>query len=232
MGVEGTKTKRTSRSQQVFHVCSVNQGMLGFGGRSCRDNEKVTVINLGEKNSKKEIFKLVCWLSKFKLCDVFRGIVIFLFPHIMRPTSVLHVSNKPCILFLACKQLSRALWWRGGRRKESLQLCLWNLNSTSNSPVTPRRLRCQISANQREGETSANVNKHWKTRAKGHDVITDIVSANQHFASFFDADIQIPETPLQALLPFLAPPPERPRELARMLILCVPLQPSQKLLAR
>ena len=104
MGVEGTKTKRTSRSQQVFHMCSVNQGMLGFGGRSCRDNEKVSVINLGEKNSKKEIFKLVCWLSKFKLCDVFRGIVLFLFPHIMRPTSVLHVSNKACILFLACKQ--------------------------------------------------------------------------------------------------------------------------------
>jgi len=52
-----------------------------------------------------------------------------------------------------------------GREKEgehattSLEL-LWNFNSTSNSPVAPRRLGCQISANQRQGETSANVNKH------------------------------------------------------------------------
>ena len=34
-------------------------------------------------------------------------------------------------------------------------------------PVAPCRLSCQIPANQRETETSANVNKHWKTRAKG-----------------------------------------------------------------
>ena len=37
---------------------------------------------------------------------------------------------------------------------------LWNLNFASNSPVAPRRLSCQISANQREAETSANVDKH------------------------------------------------------------------------
>ena len=33
--------------------------------------------------------------------------------------------------------------------------------------MAPCRLSCQISANQRETDTSANVNKHWKTRAKG-----------------------------------------------------------------
>ena len=65
--------------------------------------------------------------------------------------------------YLACKQ---ALWGAlaKGQEKEgdltALQLCLWDLNSTSNSPVAPRRLSCQISANQREGETNANVNKH------------------------------------------------------------------------
>ena len=56
-----------------------------------------------------------------------------------------------------------ALWRRGGKRKESLQLRLWNLNCASNSPVAPPRLSCQISANQvnqREAETSANINKH------------------------------------------------------------------------
>ena len=45
---------------------------------------------------------------------------------------------------------------------ESLQPRLWNLKSTSNFPVAPRRLSCQISANQRDAETNANVNKHWK----------------------------------------------------------------------
>ena len=66
------------------------------------------------------------------------------------------------------------------------------------------------SGNERE------CNKHWKTSAKGNDVISNVISANQHFASKkFDADIQIPQTQLQALLPFLAPPPERPGELTR-----------------
>ena len=28
-------------------------------------------------------------------------------------------------------------------------------------------------------------NKHWKTHAKGNDIITYVISANQHFASTF-----------------------------------------------
>ena len=40
-----------------------------------------------------------------------------------------------------------------------------------------RRLSCQISANQRGVETSANVNQHWKTR--GYNLITKVISANQ-----------------------------------------------------
>ena len=52
-------------------------------------------------------------------------------------------------------KLSGALWRRGG--KEGV---LAKLNSASNSPVAPRQLSCQISANQREARTSANVNKH------------------------------------------------------------------------
>ena len=43
---------------------------------------------------------------------------------------------------------------------------LWNLNSTSNSPEAPRRLSCQISANQRDTETSANVKNHEKNVPK------------------------------------------------------------------
>ena len=47
--------------------------------------------------------------------------------------------------------------------------------------LAPRRLSCQISTNQREAETSANVNKHWKTRAKGNDVITNVISSIRRF---------------------------------------------------
>jgi len=62
---------------------------------------------------------------------------------------------------VACDQ---ALWGAlaAGREKEGelATTALWSLNSTPNSPVAPRQLSCQISANQGEAETSANVNKH------------------------------------------------------------------------
>ena len=68
-------------------------------------------------------------------------------------------------------------------RTDTLKRVLYNnLRACNHVPVTPRRLSCQISANQREAETSGNVNKHWKTRAKGNVVITSVISANQHFA--------------------------------------------------
>ena len=96
----------------------------------------------------------------------------------------------PSSRFIApANKLSGVLWRRGGKRKESLQLRLWNLNSTSNCPVAPRGLNSQIFANQREAETSANVNKHCKTRCKGNDVITNVTFASQHFASTFSMQI-------------------------------------------
>ena len=80
-------------------------------------------------------------------------------------------------------------------------------NSTSNSPVVLRRLSCQISDNQHEVET---------TRSKGNDVITNVTSANQHFALTFSMQIfkfQRRSCKLSFLLP------ERPGELARRLLL-------------
>ena len=59
----------------------------------------------------------------------------------------------------------------------------------SNSPVAPSRLSAQISAHQRDSETSVNVNQQWKTRAKGNDAITNDVSSNQHFALTFSMQI-------------------------------------------
>ena len=82
--------------------------------------------------------------------------------------------------------------------------------------MAPCRLSCQISANQREAETSANENKHWKTRAKDNDVITNLIPVQSAFRiRFFDADIQIPERKLQALS--LVFPPRRQNETENLL---------------
>ena len=109
----------------------------------------------------------------------------------------------------------------GRKRKESLQLqCtpLWNLNSTSSSLVALCWLSCQIPANQREAETSVNVNKHWKTRTKGNDVITNIISANQHFASTYMLKFQRHSWKLFFLALPPPPLPERPGKLACRLL--------------
>ena len=46
-----------------------------------------------------------------------------------------------------------------------------------------------------QSENERECKHRLKTCAKSNDVITSVISANQHFAStFFDADIQIPET--------------------------------------
>ena len=74
---------------------------------------------------------------------------------------------------------------KGRRSILQLHVCLWNLNSTSSSPVAPCRLSCQISANQREVETSTNVNKYWKTHTKDNDLVTNVIFANQQFSSTF-----------------------------------------------
>ena len=60
--------------------------------------------------------------------------------------------------------------------------------------MAPSWLSYQISTNHCEVETSKNVSKHWKTRAKGNDVITNVTSRQSALRiNFFPADIQIPE---------------------------------------
>ena len=76
-----------------------------------------------------------------------------------------------------------------GRREKERELATTSLEFEFQFPWAPRRLSCQIAANQGEAETSANVNKHWKTRAKGNDVITYVISANRYFTSTFSMQI-------------------------------------------
>ena len=126
-----------------------------------------------------------------------------------------------CPLSLRASSPGRSDSGAGKERKGGLQIRLWNLNSTSISLVAPRRRSCQIKAEQREAETSANENKHWKTSAKSNDVITNVISANQHFLLTFSMQIFKFYRRCCKLSPFLsfpAPLPERHRELARRLL--------------
>ena len=58
---------------------------------------------------------------------------------------------------LACEQALRGALPAGREKEGELATTSLNLNSTSNSPVAPSRLSCQISASQRKAETNANV---------------------------------------------------------------------------
>ena len=73
------------------------------------------------------------------------------------------MSGRSCIITNSypASKFSGVLWWQGRKRKESLQMRLWHLNSTSNFPVAPHGLSCHISANQRDAETSTNINNKY-----------------------------------------------------------------------
>ena len=120
-------------------------------------------------------------------------------------------------LGIACKQsLLDALAAGGKGGRVCKYVSLWNLNS----PVAPRRVSCQISANQREAETSANENKHWKHVPR---VMTSLLMSspsNQLCASNFSMQIfKIRWRSCKLSLSFPATPPERHGELARRLVL-------------
>ena len=117
----------------------------------------------------------------------------------------MQIPNKPA------SKLSGALWRRGGKGRRSFRQQISNLNSTSNSPVAlPVYWAVRFSPNQREGETSSNVHV-----PRGNDVITNVISANQHFASTFSMQI-IKFQRRIARSPFLSSsPPEQPGQLAR-----------------
>ena len=94
----------------------------------------------------------------------------------------------------------------GGGRKRKEGLPTTNLEFEFHiqfSCGSPCGLSCQFSANQREAETSWNVHV-----PRGNNVITNVISANQHFIFKFQRRI--------ASSPSLSsPPPEQPGQLAR-----------------
>ena len=115
----------------------------------------------------------------------------------------------------ACDQ---ALWGAlaAGREKEGelATTALWNLNSTPNSPVDPRRLSCQIFANQGEAETSANVNKHVLRVMTSMPISSSPISISHRLfrCRYSNSRKVVASSPS-----FSRPPPEWPKELARKL---------------
>ena len=81
-------------------------------------------------------------------------------------TSLSNLTSLPMLRrsFLRCRQIFKKKTWKGlaaGREKEG-ELATTSLEFEFHLqfPAAPLRLSCQISANQREAETSTNVNKH------------------------------------------------------------------------
>ena len=115
---------------------------------------------------------------------------------------------------IACEHAFGALWrWtEKGRRAWNYVSGVWI------PPPIPLWLpvdwSVRFSANQREVETSANVISFWKTRTKGNHVITNVISANQNFATTFSMHIFRLHNVVASSPSFPAPPPERPGELA------------------
>ena len=83
----------------------------------------------------------------------------------------------------ACEQAFRDALEAGREKEGELATTSLEFEFHLQFPA-PRQLNCQ-----REVETSANVNKHWKTRSQGNDIITNVISANQHLASNFSKQI-------------------------------------------
>ena len=125
----------------------------------------------------------------------------------MFPKCQLQTKRSLCTDSLRASSVKRSGGWAGkGRRACNYVSGIWIPPPIF--PVARRRLSCQISTNQREAETSANINKHWKKRAKVNDVTTNVISANQHFPSTFSMPI-FKFQRLSCKLSFLFPPAAR-----------------------
>ena len=104
-------------------------------------------------------------------------------------------GGKQCL----CSSQSVSLWWaceqalrgRAGREKEgelantSLEF-EFHLQFPCGSPLT--ELSHFHQSRRSRNECKINVNKHWKTHAKGNDVVT-VISTNQHFALTFSIQV-------------------------------------------
>ena len=125
--------------------------------------------------------------------------------------------SRPELFMKPASKLARTLWRRGGKRKESLQLRLWNLNSTCGSPSTELSYFRQSarSGNERECKHVPRV------------MMSSLMSSPSITIShrFFRCRYSNSRDEWQALPPFPAPKQECPGELARKLLFMLSNKP-------
>ena len=125
--------------------------------------------------------------------------------------------SRPELFIKPASKISGALWRRGGKRKESLQLRLWNLNSTCGSPSTELSYFRQSarSGNERECKHVPSV------------IMSSLMSSPSITIShrLFRCRYSNSRDELQALPPFPAPKTKCPGALARKLLFMLSNRP-------
>ena len=125
--------------------------------------------------------------------------------------------SRPELFIKPASKISGALWRRGGKRKESLQLRLWNLNSTCGSPSTELSdfRQSARSGNERECKHVPSV------------IMSSLMSSPPISIShrLFRCRYSNSRDELQALPPFPAPKTKCPGALARKLLFMLSNRP-------
>ena len=125
--------------------------------------------------------------------------------------------SRPELFMKPASKLAGTLWRRGGKRKESLQLRLWNLNSTCGSPSTELSdfRQSTRSGNERECKHVPRV------------MMSSLMSSPSITIShrFFRCRYSNSRDELQALPPFPAPKTKCPGALARKLLFMLSNRP-------
>ena len=125
--------------------------------------------------------------------------------------------SRPELFIKPASKISGALWRRGGKRKESLQLRLWNLNSTCGSPSTELSdfRHSARSGNERECKHVPSV------------IMSSLMSSPPISIShrLFRCRYSNSRDELQALPPFPAPKTKCPGALARKLLFMLSNRP-------
>ena len=129
--------------------------------------------------------------------------------------------SRPELFIKPASKISGALWRRGGKRKESLQLRLWNLNSSCGSSSTELSDFRQSARSGNEREC-----KHVPSVMMSSLMSSPPISISHRL---FRCRYSNSRDELQALLPFPAPKQECRGELARRPLFMLSNRPLLKL---
>ena len=121
---------------------------------------------------------------------------------------------------VACEQVLRGALAAGREKEGELPTKFLEFESYLQFPCGSSSTELSdFRQSARSGNERECKKKHWKTCAKGNDIITNVISANQHFASTFSMQkFKFQRRSCKLSFPFPAPPQERPGEVAPRLM--------------